>query len=105
MDGWLRKAENKAKAQRSWGLGLAELGKRAGGTKETSFIVFYNTSLLKCNCERQTPNLKASKMPTNKKPKIRMLLVRRFSLQFDSPVQKLCNLGGGRGDKPKVDVR
>ena len=24
--GWLRKAENKAKAQHSWGLGLAELG-------------------------------------------------------------------------------
>ena len=25
--GWVRKAENKAKAQNSWGLGLAELGK------------------------------------------------------------------------------
>ena len=27
MGGWLRKAENKVKAQHSWGLGLAELGK------------------------------------------------------------------------------
>ena len=27
LGGWLRKAENKAKAQHSWGLGLAELGK------------------------------------------------------------------------------
>ena len=27
VGGWLRKAENKAKAQHSWGLGFAELGK------------------------------------------------------------------------------
>ena len=26
VGGWLRKAENKAKAQQSWGLGFAELG-------------------------------------------------------------------------------
>ena len=26
--GWLRKAENKAKAQQSWGLGFAELGNK-----------------------------------------------------------------------------
>ena len=26
LGGWLRKAENKAKAQQSWGLGFAELG-------------------------------------------------------------------------------
>ena len=29
LGGWLRKAENKAKAQHSWGLGFAELGKNA----------------------------------------------------------------------------
>ena len=29
MGGWLRKAENKAKAQQSWGLGFAELGNKA----------------------------------------------------------------------------
>ena len=28
VSGWLRKAENKAEAQYSWGLGLAELGKK-----------------------------------------------------------------------------
>ena len=27
MAGWVKKAENKAKAQQSWGLGFAELGK------------------------------------------------------------------------------
>ena len=27
LGGWLRKAENKAKAQQSWGLGFAELSK------------------------------------------------------------------------------
>ena len=38
MGGWVgwrvRKAENKAKAQHSWGLGFAELGKKAYSKKE-----------------------------------------------------------------------
>ena len=38
MAGWLRKAENKAKAQQSWGLGFAELGKTQA-VLESQFIV------------------------------------------------------------------
>ena len=33
LGGWLRKAENKAKAQQSWGLGFAELGNILSPTK------------------------------------------------------------------------
>ena len=40
--GWLRKAETKARAQQSWGLGLAELGKipnvRAFGTQQDYLV-------------------------------------------------------------------
>ena len=32
--GWLRKVENKAKAQHSWGLGLAEFGNKINRTDE-----------------------------------------------------------------------
>ena len=38
LGGWLRKAENKAKAQQSWGLGFAELGKTQA-VLESQFIV------------------------------------------------------------------
>ena len=36
LGGWVRKAENKAKAQHSWGLGLAELANNNFNNKNNS---------------------------------------------------------------------